>query len=138
MSSCRHRVSVINGRRWSTTEDRFHSFFLDTYINYNYLEFMIKLHIIGSGMMNENRGRLAHILIILWVGVAYGLLVFLGHYTVELYYTVSFIGFLTIKFLFAPPQSSDRWWSLLRWPTVLGLLVFGYIILQQVLAVIQP
>jgi hypothetical protein len=61
-----------------------------------------------------------------------------GCQAVELYYTVSFIGFLTVKFLFAPPQTSDRWWSLLRWPTVLALLVFGYIMFQRVMAVILP
>lgn len=88
--------------------------------------------------MSVDRGRLALVLMLFWVGIAYVLLVFLGHYTVKLYFTVILVGFLSVRFLFAPPQTSGQWWSSLRWVTILALLVFGYIIFEQVMAVIQP
>lgn len=91
----------------------------------------------GSEGMSLNRGQLVPVVVAVWLGVAYGLLVFIGAYTVELYFTVSFIGFLVIGFLFAPPQTSGRWWSLFRLLTVPALLVFGYIVFQRVMTVVQ-
>jgi uncharacterized protein (DUF983 family) len=72
-----------------------------------------------------------------WIVAAYGLLTVLGQYSIELYFTVSLIGLLIVGFLFAPPQTSPKWWSHFRLLTILALLVFGYVVFQRVIAVIQ-
>lgn len=90
-----------------------------------------------SGGASSNRGKLVPVVVVAWIAVAYGLLSLMGTYTFELYFTVSFIGFLVIGFLFAPPQTSRRWWSLFRLLTVPALLVFGYIVFQRVMTVVQ-
>lgn len=94
-------------------------------------------HITGSDVVDLDRGRWAVVVGGIWLGVAYGSLVLLGSYTAELYFTVSLIGFLIVGFLFAPPQTSSRWWIRFRWFTILALTVFCYFMYQRVATVLQ-
>jgi hypothetical protein len=97
---------------------------------------MVKRNVAGSNEMNLNRGRLAPVVLVAWLVIVYGSLVFLGIYTIELYFTISLVGFLTVGLLFAPPQTSRRWWSMFRLLTIPALLVFGYVVFQRVMAVV--
>jgi hypothetical protein len=94
-------------------------------------------HAIGSDVIDLDRGQWAVVVGVIWLGVAYGSLVLLGSYTVELYFTVSLIGFLIVGFLFAPPQTNPRWWGRFRWLMILALTVFGYLVYQRVVTVLQ-
>lgn len=63
-------------------------------------------------------------------------LVLLGALTYELFFVVSLIGFLVVVELTAPFNVQPRWRSRLKWLIGLGLLVFGYIVIRRVLAIL--
>ncbi|WP_224448762.1 hypothetical protein [Haloprofundus salilacus] len=56
--------------------------------------------------------------------------------TLELVFVCSLIGFLVIIELTAPFSVTPRWRRRLRWLIVLGLAVFGYIVIQRILEIL--
>lgn len=65
-------------------------------------------------------------------------LTLLGALTYELFFVVSLIGFLIVVELTAPFNVTPRWRRRLRWIILLGLVVFGYIVVRRILAILPP
>lgn len=63
-------------------------------------------------------------------------LVLLDALSYELVFVVSLIGFLVTIELTAPLSITPAWRRRLRWLVALGLLVFGYIVVRRVLAIL--
>ncbi len=63
-------------------------------------------------------------------------LVALGALSYELFFVVSLVGFLVVVELTAPLNVRPRWRSRLKWLVAAGLLVFGYIVVRRVLAIL--
>jgi len=66
------------------------------------------------------------------------ILVLLDSVTFELVFVVSLIGFLIVTELTAPFNVRPRWRRRLTWLILLGLLVFGYIVVKRILAILPP
>lgn len=66
------------------------------------------------------------------------ILVLLDSLTYELTFVTGLIGFLVVTELTTPFAVSPQWRRRLRWLIVLGLLVFGYIVIQRILAILPP
>ena len=60
----------------------------------------------------------------------------LGALSLELFFVVSLIGFLVVIELTAPFAVSPPWRRRLRWLVLLGLLVFGYVVVRRILAIL--
>jgi len=58
--------------------------------------------------------------------------------SLELFFVVSLIGFLVITELTAPLNIQPRWRHRLKWIILVGLLVFGYIVIRRILAILPP
>lgn len=65
-------------------------------------------------------------------------LVLLDALTLELFFVVSLIGFLVIIELATPVAVTPQWRRRLRWVVAVGLLVFGYIVVRRILAILPP
>lgn len=63
-------------------------------------------------------------------------LTLLGSLSLELFFVVSLIGFLVVVELTAPFSVTPRWRKRLRWIILLGLLGFGYIVVQRILSIL--
>jgi len=62
----------------------------------------------------------------------------LGALSLELFFVVSLIGFLVVVELTAPFAVTPAWRRRLRWVIGIGLLVFGYIVVRRILAILPP
>jgi hypothetical protein len=62
----------------------------------------------------------------------------LGVFSYELFFVLSLIGFLVVAELTAPVRVTPAWRARLKWLVVLGLLVFGYIVVRRILAILPP
>lgn len=71
-----------------------------------------------------------------WQLAAVLLLVLLNALTLELVFVVSLIGFLVVTELTAPFNVTPRWRRRLRWLIAIGLLVFAYIVVRRILAIL--
>ncbi|HET7324183.1 MAG TPA: hypothetical protein VFJ06_07620 [Halococcus sp.] len=60
----------------------------------------------------------------------------LGSLSLELFFVVSLIGFLVVVELTAPFSVTPRWRKRLRWIILLGLLGFGYVVVQRILDIL--
>ncbi len=58
--------------------------------------------------------------------------------SLELFFVLSLIGFLVIIELTAPLNVTPEWRARLRWLIAAGLLVFGYIVVRRILAILPP
>lgn len=56
----------------------------------------------------------------------------------ELVFVVSLIGFLVVTELTAPFNVTPTWRARLKWLIALGLVVFGYIVIRRILAILPP
>lgn len=65
-------------------------------------------------------------------------LALLGALSLELFFVVSLIGFLVNVELTAPFHVTPRWRRRLRWIILVGLLVFGYVVVRRILAILPP
>ena len=63
-------------------------------------------------------------------------LALLGSLSLDLFFVVSLIGFLVVVELTAPFAVTPRWRRRLKWVILLGLLVFAYIVLRRILAIL--
>jgi hypothetical protein len=66
-----------------------------------------------------------------WMLFATLALVLLDSLSYELYFVISLIGFLIIVELTAP-----TWRARLKWIILLGMGLFGYIVIQRILAIL--
>jgi hypothetical protein len=73
-----------------------------------------------------------------WMLTALVLLSALGALSLELYFVVSLIGFLVVVELTAPFQVTPQWRSRLKWLILLGLAVFGVIVVRRILEILPP
>lgn len=65
-------------------------------------------------------------------------LALLGSLTYELFFVVSLIGVLVVTELTAPFAVTPRWRARLKWLIAAGLLVFGYLVVRRILAILPP
>lgn len=65
-------------------------------------------------------------------------LVLLDALTLELFFVVSLIGFLIMIELATPVAVTPQWRRRLRWVVAVGLLIFGYIVVRRILAILPP
>jgi hypothetical protein len=73
-----------------------------------------------------------------WMLAALVLLAVLDALSLELFFVVSLIGFLVLVELTAPFQVTPQWRKRLRWVILLGLIVFGLIVIRRILAILPP
>lgn len=71
-----------------------------------------------------------------WQLAAAFTLVLLNALTLELFFVISLIGFLVVTELTAPFNVTPRWRRRLRWLIILGLIVFAYIVVRRILAIL--
>lgn len=71
-----------------------------------------------------------------WMLGALVVLAALGSLDYELYFVVSLIGFLVVVELTAPFAVTPAWRRRLRWIILLGLVAFGYVVVQRILAIL--
>lgn len=61
-----------------------------------------------------------------------------GALTLELFLLVSLIGFMLLTLATEPATLTPGWRSRLRWPILIGFLVFAYLLVREILAMIPP
>lgn len=71
-----------------------------------------------------------------WMLATVLVLVLLDSLSYELFFVISLIGFLVVTELTAPFNVKPRWRSRLKWLIGLGLLVFGYVVVRRILAIL--
>lgn len=64
------------------------------------------------------------------------LLALLNSLSLELFFILSLIGFLVVTELTAPFNVTPEWRTRLRWIIVIGLAIFGYIVIQRILEIL--
>jgi hypothetical protein len=73
-----------------------------------------------------------------WTLAAILALSLLGSLTLELVFVVSLIGFLVLVELTAPVAVRPAWRQRIKWVIAAGLLVFAYLVVQRILAILPP
>jgi hypothetical protein len=73
-----------------------------------------------------------------WMLGATLFLVLLDSLSLELFFVVSLIGFLVVVELTAPFNLTPEWRARLKWIVLLGLVVFGYIVVRRILSILPP
>jgi hypothetical protein len=58
--------------------------------------------------------------------------------TLDLFFVVGLIGFLVLVELTAPFTVTPRWRSRLKWFILVGLVVFGVIVVRRILEILPP
>lgn len=71
-----------------------------------------------------------------WALSALLVLVVLESLSYELYFVLTLIGILVVTELTAPFNLTPRWRSRLKWVILLGLVVFAYIVIRRILAIL--
>ncbi|HKJ58177.1 MAG TPA: hypothetical protein VKA37_03035 [Halobacteriales archaeon] len=87
--------------------------------------------------MSARRLRFVHG-VVAWMLASLLGLVLLSSLSAELYFVLSLVGFLVVVELTAPFDLTPAWRRRLRWVILLGLLVFGYVVVRRVLAILPP
>lgn len=88
-------------------------------------------------MPTARRERFVHAQLA-WMLGATLVLVLLDSLSYELVFVVSLIGFLVIVELTAPIAVTPVWRRRLRWLIGVGLVAFGYIVVQRILSILPP
>lgn len=73
-----------------------------------------------------------------WMCAAILALALLDALSLELFFVLSLIGFLVVTELTAPFNVTPRWRARLKWPILLGLAIFGYIVIRRILEILPP
>ena len=73
-----------------------------------------------------------------WMLAAALVLVLFDSLTYELFFVVSFVGFLVVVELTAPFRVTPEWRRRLKWVVLLGLVTFAYIVVRRVLGILPP
>ena len=71
-----------------------------------------------------------------WMLAALLALALLESLSLELFFVVSLIGFLIVMQLTTPFNVTPRWRTRLKWIVLLGLAVFGYIVVRRILEIL--
>lgn len=71
-----------------------------------------------------------------WMLAAVLALSLLDAVSLELVFVISLIGFLVVIELTAPFNVTPRWRRRLRWLVAVGLLVFGFIVVRRIIAIL--
>jgi hypothetical protein len=74
--------------------------------------------------------------VLAWALSAILVLVLLGSLSYELYFVLTLIGFLVVTELTAPFNITPRWRSRLKWFILAGLIVFAYVVIRRILAIL--
>jgi hypothetical protein len=88
-------------------------------------------------MATRRRNQLVHGQLVWMLGSILALTL-LGALTYELFFVVSLIGFLIVVELTAPFNVTPAWRRRLRWIILVGLVVFSYIVIRRILAILPP
>jgi hypothetical protein len=82
---------------------------------------------------DDGRGDLTLFLatVTAWMGATMAALVWLGSWSAEVYFVLSFHGFLGARLLFAPVRRSSVWWRVSNWVTYAGFAVLGYVVYTE-------
>lgn len=88
-------------------------------------------------MATAQRRRFIHANVAWMLGVVL-VLALLEALTLELFFVCSLIGFLVVVELTAPFAVTPRWRARLKWLIALGLLVFAYVVVKRILAILPP
>ncbi|SIR76813.1 hypothetical protein SAMN05421858_3739 [Haladaptatus litoreus] len=75
---------------------------------------------------------------LMWMLGALVILSVLQALTLELFFVISLIGLLIMIELTAPIYVTPQWRRRLKWLIGLGLLVFAYIVIRRILAILPP
>lgn len=86
-------------------------------------------------MATQRRQRFIHGQVA-WMLGSILVLALLDAITLELFFVLSFIGFLVLIELTAPIVVTPTWRRRLKWLIGLGLIVFGYIVVRRILAIL--
>lgn len=73
-----------------------------------------------------------------WMLGAVLLLSMVGELTLEAFFVVSLVGFLVLVELTAPFSVEPHWRTRLKWLIVLGMLGFGYVMMDRFLEFLPP
>jgi hypothetical protein len=87
-------------------------------------------------MVTTRRRRFANSQIAWMLASILGLTL-IGALTFELFVVVSLIGFMLLTIATAPVNLTPRWRARLKWPIVVGFLIFIYLVIQEIRAVSQ-
>ena len=68
----------------------------------------------------------------IWMLISLLVLFFFQLHTVENYFIVSFIGLLAVLHMYAPSGQPPAWWPIARMITILGYIIFGWIMYQRI------
>lgn len=74
--------------------------------------------------------------VLAWALSAMIALALLGSLSFELYFVVTLIGFLVVTELTAPFNLTPQWRSRLKWFILVGLIIFAYIVVRRILAIL--
>lgn len=74
--------------------------------------------------------------LVLWVSTVLGGLLLVGRFSVESFFILSFLGLIIVMQLFAPIEQQPVWWRYVRVAAAVGFVVFGFILYQQIAAVL--
>lgn len=88
-------------------------------------------------MATHRRLRFVHAQVA-WMLAAVVVLVLLESLTLELFFVISLIGFLVVVELTAPFNVTPAWRRRLRWIILVGLAVFGYIVVRRIIEILPP
>lgn len=70
---------------------------------------------------------------ITWMLATVLALTLLGALTMEIFFIGSFLGFLVLTELTSPFNVSPKWRSRLKWVVLLGIVLFGYFMVNRIL-----
>jgi len=90
-----------------------------------------------SLMVTRRRTQFVHFTVA-WQLAAVLVLVGLNALSYELFFVISLIGFLVVIELTAPLNVQPAWRRRLRWLILLGLVVFAYVVVRRILAILPP
>lgn len=75
---------------------------------------------------------------IIWMVIAVLLLAYFGALTLEQFFILSFLGFLALVEMIVPfTDVTPRWRTRIRWTIIIGVLVFLYILLNQIIEILS-
>lgn len=86
-------------------------------------------------MATRRRQRFIHAQVA-WMLATVLALSLLGALSYELFFVVSLIGLLVVTELTAPFTVTPAWRARLKWLIALGLVVFAYIVVRRILAIL--
>jgi hypothetical protein len=68
----------------------------------------------------------------IWMLISLLTLLFFDLFTIQNHFIISFIGLLSILHVYVPRGPAPRWWLVARLITVVGYIIFAWIIYQRI------